>query len=219
MQRLPGLLAGGWGQYPPASLHARLEMIMAEQPEGNPQVEPLDVDDPLNRALGAIQFAINNTAQVCWEFVEDFLRAAFKRKAYGVLDLKMAIHGDKLILRRAFRRVNEAPPQGRWWSLPVTSEVLHEYFERIAPPQAEAQNPLDVDASAPAAPPTFSAAALLRAREREASTLIGNIKRTKDEITANGVEVYLGDVDHALGALREALDTAVGEIKAREGEQ
>jgi hypothetical protein len=187
-----------------------------ETKPGKP-VEKLGVDDPLNRALGAIQLSINELASTCWTFVEEFMGKIYRAGTSGVLDLKMTTVQDKLIVRRAFRKPGEPPPRGNFWSIPMTREVLAEYFERIKPaPPEPTPTPIDIDASTAAPEPTtFSPADLLRQRQRETAALVHNLKRTKDEIGGAGIAADFVMIDAALAALEDALVITTAALEAR----
>lgn len=189
---------------------------MNDDKPGKP-VEKLDADDPINRALGSIQLSANEIASTCWTFIEEFMGMVYRRGKSGVLDLKMTIVGDKLIIRRALRKLGEPRPSGKWWSLPLTPAVLNEYFERIKPEPPEPERPpLDVDASTAESAPTFSPAAMLRQRQRETAALVMNLRRTKDEIGGAGLRADFDAIESAMMMLEEALVIETEKIEAKE---
>jgi len=194
--------------------------MKADDDERGGPVKKLDPDDMLNRALVAIQLAFNDIYATCQEFIDVPLRKARTRGGSGVLDIKLTMEPDRIILRRRVRKLGEPAPRGQWWGLTFTPEILSEFFERIKPgPEPEEPKPLDVDASSAAAAPddgpVFDPAEVMRARQRELVAFDRNVKRTKDELAAAGRDVYFADIDEHLAELAAAFDAATKELEAK----
>jgi hypothetical protein len=173
-------------------------------------VQQLSPNEPLNRALGAFQLLFIRIHESALEFVDSKLRKAKEDGFKGWIDIKMTIEPERLIFRRRLRKQHEAPPPGRWWSLPIMPAIVDELLERIKPAPPEEVKPTDVvsDASAPVdpAPANTRPSALLKARAGEAAALALNIRRTNDELKALGYECELKGIAEALDAMHEALE-------------